>query len=93
MALNRESAGGVSREIALLVPELAERPCLGGLCCGVPAAQAIEQSLTEWAGVEEVAVDLDRGRIRVRLDATRGTTADDVLWSLRMLGFEGRVGG
>lgn len=81
----------MTREITLVVPELSVRSYLGVSCCVAPAAEAIEQSLEEWAGVETVAVDQEQGLIRVSRDAACGPSAADLLWSLRMLGLSSAI--
>lgn len=73
--------------IVLDIPELPGRPVVGGGCCAVPAAEAIEQSLCGWRGVRGVQVDVTSGRVEAELDED-GPGASDLVWSLRMLGFE-----
>ncbi|MEX2210376.1 MAG: hypothetical protein WD689_01235 [Gaiellaceae bacterium] len=76
----------MSREITLLVPQLTTRAVIGGSCCAVPAAEAVEQTLAEWPGVERVVVG--QGRVDVVIDDASRLGAADLVWSLRMLGLE-----
>lgn len=78
----------MTRQVTLLVPELAARPLVGSACCVVPAAEAIEQTLGQWAGVEAVRIDDAAGRVEVSVDPERGPAPADLVWSLRMLGLE-----
>jgi copper chaperone CopZ len=56
------------REVTFAVPALRERPVLGTSCCATSAEAAINQEFWMLGGVEDCAVDLERGRVWVRYD-------------------------
>ena len=76
----------MTRQITLLVPELTTGAVIAGSCCAVPAAQAVEQTLADWPGVERVVVG--QKRVDVSVDDASRLSASDLVWSLRMLGLE-----
>lgn len=74
--------------LVLVVPGLSAQAAIGSCCGAVSAADAIERSLLGWAGVESVQVVAAHDRVVVVADRDGGPRADDLLWSLRMLGLE-----
>lgn len=68
------------------LPELAQRPALGSMCCVMPMEDLIRDELRLWPGVDEVDVDLRTCRIDVRLTTGHPPEAD-LVWSLDKLGF------
>lgn len=52
-------------KLTLSVPELRERPIVGGGCCAIPAESLIEETLTELEQVRELTVSDEAGTVEV----------------------------
>lgn len=51
----------------LTIPALAERPFLGGGCCGVEAAGLLRRELERWPAVASVVIDAKAGEVTLTL--------------------------
>jgi hypothetical protein len=57
----------------LMVPDLAERPIVGGGCCGFVAADLVRETIEQIAGVHLIECDDAAGEVRLEYD--RGSDA------------------
>ena len=56
------------RTARLIVPELAERPIIGGGCCGTAAAELVADSVGQIPGVRSVTCDDVAGIVGIEFD-------------------------
>lgn len=68
------------------VPDLAERPYIGSLCCVASAYDLIAEELISCPGVKDARVDPRRGVVEVDV-GPRGASVADLLDSLAALGY------
>lgn len=57
-----------TRTARLLVPELAERPIIGGGCCGIAASGLVVDSIRRIPGIRSVTCDDARGVVGIEFD-------------------------
>ena len=73
-----------TRSARLVVPELAERPIIGGGCCGAAAADVVADSVGRIPGVRSVTCDDVAGIVGIEFDGDPGvpSVASTVIDSL-----------
>lgn len=63
---------GVGDQMAMTVtfsvPNLADRPFVGGGCCALPASQVVADEIRGWPGVETVTVE-ESGTVSITLQS------------------------
>jgi len=55
----------VTNSVRLLVPELVERPIVGGGCCGIAATEMVADSVGRIPGVVAVSCDDAKGVVAI----------------------------
>lgn len=73
----------------LVVPDLIERPVLGGGCCALLASEVICDAIGAIPGVSDVSCDEHRGLVAIAFDATSAALASAVT-VLAELGYPAR---